>query len=141
MNYMANMASGNSDKINADAIRCSLPAVTKTATSDNCCVNNVPRGTSNVQLSSLYSESKSKTCPPPTPEQFALYPKVAVPSSLRTLEKLSNYENCTTTTADQRFAKFRRWQAPVPCPPLPQTAQSVGISKPSTRACNLQTFY
>ena len=139
MNYMTNMASGNSDKINADAIRCSLPAVTKTAASDKCCVNNVPRGTSNVQLSSLYSESK--TCPPPTPEQFALYPKVAVPSSLRTLEKLSNYQNCTTTTADQRFAKFKRWQAPAPCQPLPQIAQSAGISKPSTRACNLQTFY
>ena len=139
MNYMTNMASGNSDKINADAIRCSLPAVTKTAASDKCCVNNVPRGTSNVQLSSLYSESK--TCPPPTPEQFALYPKVAVPSSLRTSQKLSNYQNCTTTTADQRFAKFTRWQAPAPCQPLPQIAQSAGISKPSTRACNLQTFY
>ena len=136
---MTNMASGNSDKINADAIRCSLPAVTKTAASDKCCVNNVPRGTSNVQLSSLYSESK--TCPPPTPEQFALYPKVAVPSSLRTSQKLSNYQNCTTTTADQRFAKFTRWQAPAPCQPLPQIAQSAGISKPSTRACNLQTFY
>ena len=139
MNYMTNMASGNSDKINADAIRCSLPAVTKTAASDKCCVNNVPRGTSNVQLSSLYSESK--TCPPPTPEQFALYPKVAVPSSLRTSQKLSNYQNCTTTTADQRFAKFTRWQVPAPCQPLPQIAQSAGISKPSTRACNLQTFY
>ena len=139
MNYMTNMASGNSDKINADAIRCSLPAVTKTASSDKCCVNNVPRGTSNVQLSSLYSESK--TCPPPTPEQFALYPKVAVPSSLRTSQKLSNYQNCTTTTADQRFAKFTRWQVPAPCQPLPQIAQSAGISKPSTRACNLQTFY
>ena len=136
---MTNMASGNSDKINADAIRCSLPAVTKTAASDKCCVNNVPRGTSNVQLSSLYSESK--TCPPPTPEQFALYPKVAVPSSLRTSQKLSNYQNCTTTTADQRFAKFTRWQVPAPCQPLPQIAQSAGISKPSTRACNLQTFY
>ena len=139
MNYMTNMASGNSDKINADAIRCSLPAVTKTAASDKCCVNNVPRGTSNVQLSSLYSESK--VCPPPTPEQFALYPKVAVPSSLRTSQKLSNYQNCTTTTADQRFAKFTRWQVPAPCQPLPQIAQSAGISKPSTRACNLQTFY
>ena len=136
---MTNMASGNSDKINADAIRCSLPAVTKTASSDKCCVNNVPRGTSNVQLSSLYSESK--VCPPPTPEQFALYPKVAVPSSLRTSQKLSNYQNCTTTTADQRFAKFTRWQVPAPCQPLPQIAQSAGISKPSTRACNLQTFY
>ena len=137
MNYMTNMASGNSDKINADAIRCSLPAVTRSAASDNCCVNNVPRETSNVQLSSLHSESK--VCPGPTPQQFALYPKVAIPSSMRTLEKLSNLENCTT--ADQRFAKFKRWQPPAPCPPLPQTAQSAGISKPSTRACNLQTFY
>lgn len=139
MNYMANMASGNSDKINADAIRCSLPAVTRTAASDKCCVNNIPRETSNVQLSSLYSESK--VCPGPTPEQFALYPKVAIPSSMRTLEKLSNYQNCTTTTADQRFAMFKRWQPPAPCQPLPQIAQSAGISKPSTRACNLQTFY
>lgn len=139
MNYMTNMASGNSDKINVDAIRCSLPAVTKTATSDKCCVNSTPPGPLTVQLSSLYSESK--TCPPPTPEQFALYPKVAVPSSLRTSQKLSNYQNCTTTTADQRFAKFTRWQPPAPCQPLPQIAQSAGISKPSTRACNLQTFY
>lgn len=138
MNYTTNIASGNTDKINADAIRCSLPAITRSAKSDNCCAKNPP-GPLVVQTSSLYSESKK--CPGPTPDELARYPKVAVPSSVRTLEKVNNFESCTTTTAGERFAKYKRWQPPVPCPPLPQSAQNAGISKPSTRACNLQTFY
>jgi hypothetical protein len=134
---MANIASGNTDKVNDRAVMCSLPAITKRATSDNCCGNKGSPGPLSVQLSSLYSESK--ICPGPTPAEFALYPKVAVASSVRTLEKVSALETCSAP--GERFAKYKRWQPPLPCPPLPQIAQSAGISKPSTRACNLQTFY
>jgi len=139
MNYIPNIASGNTDKINAETIRCSLSSIKDKSVSDNCCVNKTPPGPLTVQSHSMYL--KSKNCPNPTPAEFALYPKVAVPSSVRTMEKLNNYQNCTTLTTDQRFAKYKRWQPPIPCQPLPQTAQSAGISKPGTRACNLQTFY
>jgi hypothetical protein len=72
----------------------------------------------------------SRPCPPPTPEDFALYPKVAIPSSVRT-QNLVNKASCNPS---QRFAQFNRWQVPVPCPPLPPSM--AGISQPSSRLCN-----
>ena len=71
-----------------------------------------------------------KVCPSPTPADFALYPKVAVPSSVRT-QGLMNKTACDPM---QRFAQFKRWQVPTPCPPLPPSM--AGISQPSTRGCN-----
>lgn len=73
----------------------------------------------------------SRACPPPTASEFASYPKVAPPSSVRT-QVLMNKASCNPS---QRFAQFNRWQPPVPCPPLPPSM--AGISQPSTRACNL----
>lgn len=68
-----------------------------------------------------------KVCPSPTPAQFALYPKVAVPSSIRT-------QGIMDRVTSQRFSQYRRYTAPTPCPPLPPSM--AGISQPSTRLCN-----
>jgi len=73
----------------------------------------------------------SKTCPSPTPAEFALYPKVAVPSSVRT-QALIDRKKCDVS---QRFSHYDRWQVPAPCPPLPPSM--AGISQPSSRNCNL----
>jgi hypothetical protein len=78
-----------------------------------------------------------KKCTPPTPAQFALYPKVAIPCSLRT-QCLVNRSNCASLPHyTNRFAQYNRYQVPEPCAPLTQLAASAGISKPSTRGCNI----
>lgn len=79
---------------------------------------------------------QSKVCPPPTPAEFALYPKVAVPSSVRT-QAIMNKSCATLPDPTQRFSKYQRYQVPVPCAPLTPLAASAGISKPSTRECNI----
>ena len=75
---------------------------------------------------------KGKVCPAPSPEDFAKYPKVAVPSSVRTQAIMMK---AGSTDLSQRFAQFRRYQPPVPCLPLPPSM--AGISEPSKRGCNL----
>ena len=74
-------------------------------------------------------------CQPPTAAQFARFPKVAVPCSVRN-ELLRDPACPIVLTPKSRFQKYVRYQPPVPCPPLPQSAQMVGISQPSTRLCN-----
>ena len=75
-------------------------------------------------------------CPPPTAAQFAKFPKVAVPCSVKT-ELLRDFACPVVLTPRSRFQRYVRYQPPVPCPPLPETARMVGISQPSTRVCNL----
>ena len=69
-----------------------------------------------------------KVCPPPTPAEFALYPKVAIPSSIRTQGLIDK-----VLDNSQRFSQYRRYIPPVPCPPLPPTM--AGISQPSSKRC------
>jgi hypothetical protein len=135
MNYTANIASGNTDKIGAEVIRCSVEAAA--ATGDNRSVPlpcRTPVGPLTVQVPSMLLASKG--CPPPSRADFAKYPKVAVASSIRTQNLMSTYENCS----QRRFSEYRRWQPPPPCPALPQSANMAGISQPSTRKCNSFTY-
>ena len=62
--------------------------------------------------------------------------KVTVPSSV--LTELSRVPT-DPTDPTQRFNQYQRYQPPAPCPALPLTANMAGISKPSTRLCNLYT--
>jgi len=77
-----------------------------------------------------------KGCDPPSPADFAKYPKVAVPSSVRTQE-LASGSKCPILNPLTRFAQYERYQVPIPCPPLPDSANMAGKSLPSSRACNL----
>ena len=77
-----------------------------------------------------------RECKGPTPAEFALYPKVAVASSVRTQQILNMYEN-KTCEPSQRFSKYQRYRPPVPCALLPQKANTAGISLPSFRECNI----
>ena len=79
---------------------------------------------------------QSKICPQPTPAEMALYPRVAVPSSVRT-QGIMNKVCAALPDPTQRFSKYQRYQVPIPCAPLTPLAASAGISKPSTRECNI----
>jgi hypothetical protein len=133
MSLGGNLSSGYTDKITENTIRCSVEAVAKTLKSDKCCDAYVP----GHQPVAVYPSMllASKTCPPPTPAEFALYPKVAVPSSVRT-EMLSERTCAALPGPTQRFSQYTRYTPPVPCQPLPQSANMAGISQPSTRLCN-----
>ena len=128
-----NMSSGYTDKLSQNTIYCGLP---KNSVSDKCCVgSSEPPGPLTVQLPSMLI--LSKVCPAPTPAQFALYPKVAAPCSVRTDALNSCTISNSTRNPVNRFAKYNRYQPPPPCQPLPASARMAGISKPSIRACNL----
>lgn len=100
-----------------------------------CCISPTPPGPLTVQTPSQLLAAQMAACPLPTPAEFALYPKVAVPESVR-IGNLANGGTCATLPApEQRFAMFNRYNPPIPCQALPQEANMAGISKPSTRGC------
>ena len=124
MSFNTNMSSGYTDSLNQRSVCCA-----KANTLPNpCCLK--ASGPLTCQLPSMILLSRK--CPKPTPEQFAKYPKVAVPSSILTESKVAP-ANCSNRT--NRFSQYQRYQAPIPCQPLPQSANMAGISQPSTRQC------
>jgi hypothetical protein len=131
MSLGANFSSGYMNKINSDTIKCGIPdQINKVHTQQCCSKSYIPGSPVAVYPSMLL---KSKICPPPTQEQFALYPKVAVPCSVKTAALKDS--PCNTNPGD-RFSQYRRYQPPTPCLPLPQSANMAGISKPSVKNCN-----
>jgi hypothetical protein len=110
---------------------CDLPPIKRTYANDMCAGGSVaPMKT--VQLPSLLLASQ--VCKPPTAEEFAKFPKVAVPCSVRT-EALKEPSCPILPTPRQRFQRYVRFTPPVPCAPLPQSANMAGKSLGSTRAC------
>lgn len=126
-----NLSSGQTSIIIDKSIQCSVAKAQQIAHTDTCC-------SSSNSPSARYPSMvlSTKACPPPTPAEFAKYPKVAVPSSVRT-ESLANGGRCPPINPVTRFQQYQRYQVPVPCPPLPASANMAGISLPSSRACNL----
>lgn len=130
MSLGGNLSSGHTDTIIENSIRCSIPK----AHTDNCCPTNIQKQPTARYPSMVLS---TKPCPPPTPAEFAKFPKVAVPSSIRT-QALVNNSNCPKQfDPDTRFSQYKRYQVPVPCPQLPASANMAGKSLPSSRLCNL----
>ena len=137
MSLGANLSSGYIDNINQNTINCGIIAHSKTGYSNTC--SKEPSGPLTVQLPSL-AILKSISCPKPTPAQFARFPKVAVPCSVYTQTFANPNGRCAALPVpNTRFAKYNRYQPPVPCAPLPQSANMAGISQPSTRQCNITT--
>jgi len=137
MSLGGNFSSGYTSKLNSDAIRCSLPGLLGRAYNGSCCVKNDISGAQPVALYPSVLLSK-KVCPSPTPAEFALYPKIAIPCSARTQSLQDITAKCAVLPdPSSRFARYNRYEPPVPCQPLPQSANTAGISLPSTRACNL----
>jgi hypothetical protein len=124
MSLGANFSSGYTDKIQQDEVRCAVPRVSL----ESCipCKTDVSGPQPIAQTCSMALLGKS--CPPPTEAEFALYPKVAVASSVRTLAIIDK-----VLDKSQRFSQYRRYTPPTPCPPLPPTM--AGISQPSSKRC------
>jgi hypothetical protein len=127
MSLGANFSSNHTDKLRENEIRHSaLPL----AVYDPASLCRGPLQATSVYPSMLLA---SRQCPQPTPAEFALYPKVAVPSSTRTQILASSIDICDPR---QRFNKYQRFQIPTPCQALPQSANMAGKSLPSSRNCN-----
>lgn len=125
MSLGANLSSGYTDTLTETTQRCGVISRTY---SDSCSKSYISGTAVNSSIALL-----AKTCPSElTPAQIALYPKVAVPSSVRT-ESLTR-PVCNNTN---RFSHYNRFQPAAPCLPLAQSANMAGKSQPSSRACNL----
>jgi len=129
MSLGGNLSSGHTSILIEQTINCGIPKFSHT---NNCC--NLPIQQPVARYPSMVL--LAKPCPQPSPADFAKYPKVAVPSSTRT-QSLANASNCPPFNPVARFAQYERYQVPVPCPPLPQSANMAGKSQASSRACNL----
>lgn len=126
MSLGANLSSGHTQNLLDNGTMCSKPI--RALEDCGSCIKKAS-GPTAVYPSMLLL---GKVCPPPSPEDFAKYPKIAVPSSVRTQAIMMKVGS---TDLSQRFAQFRRYQPPVPCLPLPPSM--AGISEPSKRGCNL----
>ena len=131
MESHGDISSGYTDKINIMALRCGF---LRAGVPNECCAK-TPPGPLTVQVPSMLL--LSKVCPPPTKAEFALYPKVAQPSSVRTEALSVPNGNCTSLPLPtSRFTKYIRYTPAVPCQALPQSANMAGISLPSSRRCS-----
>ena len=130
-----NFSSGYTNTINDKAIRAGIPKAASESRSDICCKTNVSGQPPVARYPSMVL--LGKTCTPPIPSEFALYPKVAVPCSVYT-ERVASRVSDVSSNLDQRFAKYNRYQPPLPCAPLPASANMAGISKPSISKCNIK---
>jgi hypothetical protein len=130
MSLGANLSSGYTDTVRDTTVRCSLTVPNVS----NICPSELSGNSSKIYPVAAYSSMRLQAkCPRPltTPAEAALYPKVTVPSSVRTESLAKSIENTP------RFSQYVRYQPPVPCLPLPQSANMAGKSLPSSRACNL----
>ena len=131
MSLCGNFSSNHTNTLIENSITCSIPNAQARAFSDNCCSSPSQSNQPVARLPSMVIQ-KDKGCQQVTPADFAKYPKVAVPSSVRTRSLIAN-----TQSSSERFQQYRRFQVPTPCPPLPASANMAGKSLPSSRQCNL----
>jgi hypothetical protein len=125
MSLGANFSSGYTANLQNTKLGCGTPSIT----TDPCipCKTESPGPHSVAQYPSM--ALLGNVCRSPTVEEFVLYPKVAVPSSIRTQGIIDK-----VTQAAGRFSQYRRYTPPVPCPPLPPSM--AGISRPSDKGCD-----
>jgi hypothetical protein len=134
MSLGANLSSGYTDKLIQSATQCGITGNVNSILPNTCCaVSSGP--VKDVQIPSMLL--LSKVCPPPTAEEFALYPKIAQPCSVY-IQALSTPDSrcASLPNPNTRFAQYNRFQPAAPCQALPQSANMAGISQPSTRLCN-----
>jgi hypothetical protein len=135
MSLGGNLSSGYTESLIKTTLMNNNSNLASIAQSDKCCIP----GNQTIKSPAASLPSMillSRTCPPPSPADFVLYPKVAVPSSVRT-QTLLTPSVATLPDPVQRFSQYQRFTA-VPCAaPLPQSANMAGISKPSSLECNI----
>jgi len=135
MSLGGNLSSGLTNSLIEERIRCEREMVAAINKGPTTPCSGIPIKQPTARYPSMII--LNKTCAPPSPADFALYPKVAVPSSTRTQALASGITCSTLPNPLTRFAQYQRFQIPVPCPPLPDSANMAGKSLPSSRPCNL----
>jgi len=143
MSLGGNLSSGYTDNLIDKATQCAVTKASAIAYSDNCCVSGISRQQPVARYPSMVLQAK--TCPSPTPAEFANYPKIATSSSVRTQALTTTYNSsaisplfATLALPQDRFAKYNRFKAPVVCPPVIQlSAALLSNSVPaSLNTCN-----
>jgi hypothetical protein len=131
MSQGGNFSSNHTNNLIENSVMCSIPSAQLQAFSDNCS-NSTLQSSAPVARQPSMLIKKPSDCQEVTPADFAKYPKVAVPCSVRTQSLIMNNQ-----ASSERFQQYRRFQIPTPCPPLPASANMAGKSLPSSRQCNL----
>jgi len=134
MSLGGNLSSGYTSQLTDKAIYSGITKSVSIAYSDPCCNSGNYANGPVATRSSLHLQSKK--CPEPTPADFALYPKIAIPSSVRT-QDIAKRVCASLPDPGSRFAHYQRFQVPVPCPPLAPSANMAGKSLPSSLECNI----
>jgi hypothetical protein len=131
MSLGGNFSSGQTQKLIDQSKCCPTPPIR----TNDCASCTLPlSGPPPVAVrQSVLLSKKQGECPLPTPAEFALFPKIAVPSSVLT-QGLMTVRDSFCTDPSERFAQYRRYIPPTPCPPLRSMAK---ISLPTNRECNL----
>jgi len=130
MSLGGNLSSGYTNSLIDKATHCAVTKASAIAYSDDCCVSGISTQQPVARYPSMVLQAK--TCPPPTPAQLALFPKVATPSSVRTQALTTTYNSnaisplfATLPLPQDRFAKYNRFKAPVECPPVIELSQAL----------------
>jgi hypothetical protein len=132
MSLGGNLSSGYTSKLTDATVYSGITKSVSIAYSDSCCNN---PGAAYASASQPSMVILGNPCPPPTPAEFALFPKVAIPSSVRLQQLTSSCPDLSDPT--KRFAKYQRYQVPPVCPPLQPSANMAGKSLPSSLECNI----
>lgn len=130
MSLGGNFSSGQTQKLIDQSKCCPTPPIR----TNDCASCTLPvSGPPPVAVyPSVLLSKREKEYVSPTPEDFAKYPKVAVPSSVHT-QAINTIAGSFCGDPTQRFAQYRRYTPPTPCNPLRSMA---GISLPTNRQCN-----
>jgi len=132
MSLGGNLSSGYTSQLIDKVIYNGITKSVSIAYSNPCCTN---PGATYATASQPSMVILANNCVGVTPAEFALFPKVAIPSSVR-LQQLTS--SCLPSTEpEKRFAKYQRYQVPPVCPPLQQSANMAGKSLPSSLECNI----
>jgi len=135
MSLGANLSSGYTQQLIENSKYCKIAKLLSVAYSEPCCNNPGLTDSTNTasQPSMLLLASSCRRLP--TPAELDQFPKVAVPSSVRLQQKISVCSD--SISPENRFAQYRRYQAPAVCPPLNPSANMAGKSLPSSLECNI----
>ena len=138
MSLGGNFSSGYTEKLNESVIQFGIEK-NENRGYNNACVETYISGSQITPVANYPSMIlAANVCPISSPQVFASYPKIAMLSSQLTQQKSSVV--CMNFDATQRFSKYNRYQIPVPCQPVPQSANMAGISLPNAIPCKINPY-
>jgi len=129
----ANISSGYTNQLTRRAIQCDQARIlAKLQGSGSACCSKPP-GTNKAALySSVLTQDMATACQP-TPQEFAKFPKVGVPESIRIQKTQTSALECSVNPLDPntRFSDYRRWVPNPPCVLTPAETYNPNLPKPT----------